>query len=73
MTVYHPGGEKGRFGVLKSPGNSAGLFFCTRLDGRVLTRWISLGWTVADARDGIERLATRGEVSPSQTGYSYSV
>lgn len=62
-------------GILKSPGNSAGVFFVARLGDRVLSRWISLGWTVAEAKEAIECLATRGEasVTPSQTGYSYSV
>jgi hypothetical protein len=61
------------FGVLKSPDNSAGVFFCVRLDGVTLTRWISLGWTRADAEAAIERLAAERPVTPSATGYSYTV
>lgn len=63
------------FGVLKSPDNSAGVYFCVRLHGRVLTRWISLGWTRQAAEEAIDRLADRGAegVTPSASGYSYSV
>lgn len=60
------------FGVIKSGGNSAGVFFCTRLHGELLTRWVSLGWTKAEAEAAIERLASGAPVQPSQTGYSYS-
>jgi len=45
------------FGVLKSHGNAAGVFFCVHRDGVMLTRWISLGWTVAEAKLAIDRLA----------------
>lgn len=48
-------GLKG-FGVLKSPQNSAGVFFCVQL-GETLTRWISLGWTAEEARAAIDQLA----------------
>ena len=57
-------------GILKSPGNSAGLFFVVNEDGRPLNRWISLGWTVAEAKEGIERLAAEIPPVPSQTGYT---
>lgn len=63
------------FGVLASRDNSAGVFFVAQLDGRVLSRWISLGWTRSEAEGAIERLAARGAegITPSDTGYSYSV
>lgn len=59
------------FGVLKSPQNSAGVFFCVRLDGVTLSRWISLGWTVGKAKEAIERLAAGQGTTPSATGYVY--
>lgn len=49
-------------GVLISPSNSAGRYFVSVLDGKVLTRWISLGWTKAEAEDRIRTMATE-EVS----------
>ena len=61
------------FGVLKSDGNSAGVFFCVRLDGRTLSRWIALGWTVAEARESVERLATGAGLRSSATGYTVTV
>lgn len=57
------------FGILKSPGNSAGLFFCVRRDGVTLSRWISLGWTRDEAEQAIERMAADVPATPSQTGY----
>ncbi len=57
------------FGVVKSLDNSAGVFFVTRLGGRVLSRWIALGWTVADAKEAVQRLAFGAEPMPSATGY----
>ena len=40
-------------GVLFSPGNAAGRYFITYMDGKVLTHWISLGWTQAEAEERI--------------------
>ncbi len=57
------------FGVLADRQNSAGVFFCTRLDGKVLSRWISLGWTRAEAKEAIERMAADEPQAPSSTGY----
>jgi hypothetical protein len=63
------------FGVIASRDNAAGVYFVARFNGRTLSRWISLGWSVSEAKEAIERLATRGEeaLTPSATGYSYSV
>lgn len=44
-----------RLGIVKSPDNSAGVFFVASVDGRPLTRWAALGWTVAEARENVER------------------
>lgn len=44
-------------GVLISPCNSAGRYFISVLGGKVLTRWISLGWTRAEAEERIRRIA----------------
>jgi len=49
-------------GVLISPCNSAGRYFVSVLDGEVLTRWISLGWTRAEAEKRIRHMAAE-EVS----------
>jgi hypothetical protein len=57
------------FSVLKSNGNSAGVFFCVRRDSVTLSRWISLGWTRADAEAAIDRLAADVPTTPSQSGY----
>lgn len=55
------------FGVVKSGGR----FFCVRLSGRTLTRWISLGWTRAEAEEAITRLAADVPLTLSETGYSF--
>lgn len=57
------------FGVLKSNGNSAGLFFCVRRESVTLSRWISLGWTVAEAKEVIKRMANDQPTTPSRSGY----
>lgn len=44
-------------GVLISPCNSAGRYFISVLGGEVLTRWISLGWTRAEAEERIRNMA----------------
>lgn len=44
-------------GVMKSPDNSAGMFFVVNEDGKPLTHWVSLGWTVAESKEAIERMA----------------
>jgi hypothetical protein len=41
--------------ILKSPQNAAGVWFVTRVSGKVLTHWISLGWTVAEAKERLQR------------------
>lgn len=41
-------------GVIKVPDNSRGVFFVSRLGSKVLTSWITLGWTAADARHTID-------------------
>lgn len=56
-------------GILKSPQNSAGVYFIATDDGRVLSRWVSLGWTVAEAEEAIERRAAGATPVPSQSGY----
>jgi len=61
------------FAVVKSEGNSAGLFFCVRREGKLLSRWVSLGWSRADAEQAIERLAAGVPPTPSRTGYSLYV
>lgn len=61
------------FGVLASRDNSAGLYFVSRLGGRVLSRWISLGWNRQEAEAAIERLAAGNDLSPSATGYTATV
>ena len=49
------------FGVLADRTNACGVYFCSRLDGRVLARWISLGWSYREAQEAIEALADRGD------------
>lgn len=44
-------------GIVKSPGNAAGLFFVASVDGRPLARWQSLGWSADEARQNIEERA----------------
>ena len=56
-------------GILKSSGNSAGVFFVCRLNDSLLTRWVSLGWTRAEAEASIERLSGGQGTVPSQSGY----
>ncbi len=61
------------FGVLADRQNSAGVFFCVRRDGVTLTRWISLGWTWAEAEEAIERMVADLPLTPSATGYTSHV
>lgn len=42
------------FGIVKHEQNSAGVWFVVSVDKQPLTRWISLGWTVHEARERIE-------------------
>ena len=42
-------------GVVISLENAAGRYFITREDGIILHRWRSLGWTVAEAKETIQR------------------
>jgi hypothetical protein len=43
--------------ILISPSNAAGRYFVSVLDGKVLTYWISLGWTRAEAEERIQNMA----------------
>ena len=45
-------------GILTSPDNMAGRYFVSVLDGKVLTHWISLGWTRAEAEERIRHMAS---------------
>lgn len=48
--------------VLISPGNAAGRYFVSVWDGKVLTPWLRLGWTKAEAEERIRYMASE-EVS----------
>lgn len=61
------------FGVIASRDNKAGVYFVSRLNGKVLSRWIALGWTRKEAEESIERLANENDLVPSQTGYTATV
>jgi hypothetical protein len=48
--------------VIKSPDNSAGVFFLVGMAGKTWPRWVSLGWTAADAKARLAEIAAeRGE------------
>ena len=41
--------------IVKSPGNSGGVFFVTSKNDKLLSRWISLGWTREEAEERIRQ------------------
>ena len=59
--------------VVVAPQNSAGKYFCVRLGGETLTRWIALGWTIEDAQHSIADLANDGRLAPFGRGYALEV